>query len=101
MTRIDISHIYSLYNEDDGVVIYECREDADEQRLRLKEFVPVEGPFEHPRMEKQIIIAADEALNLLRRLQREHTQISDETITCVIKQLEEAFDSLTGPMAIQ
>jgi hypothetical protein len=68
MAKFDYDYIYSLYNDDDDVLLYECLEHAQKAKSRLEEFVLVYGPFQHLRLEKPVIIAAQQAVGLLDRL---------------------------------
>ncbi len=63
----------SLYNEDDGVVLFDSIEDAEEAKARWEQTVPVEGPFEHDHIERLLIPAAQNAAALLLRLRSELT----------------------------
>ncbi len=93
MTRFDLDCFYTLYDNDDGVTIYDSLKDARETKKRWQELVPVEGPFQHGRLEKPLILAARRSIRLLLRLRDEsRSKRTRARISSVIAQVEAALN---------
>ncbi len=98
MPKFDLEHFYTLYNQDNGVVIYDSREAAEAIKARWLEVVPVDGPFEHSRSEKSLILAARRAVGILRDVCHEDQQIAGKhNLDSVARQLEDALAVIVNP----
>lgn len=95
MAKFDYDSIYTLYNEDDDVLVCDCLEHAEKVKSRLEKVVTVKGPFEHDRLEKPIIIAAQYAVVLLDRLFDKESELDPwKTAQEVRQALQEALDAV-------
>lgn len=101
MIDIDFETVYSLYNEDEDIVwLYDKREWAEKTKARVGQFVPIRGPFEHERVEKQLILAAQRTLEVLGAIQQEHPAIAQNGgFEALMQQIHEALEKFThlGP----
>lgn len=98
MSDFDLEHIYSLYNPDDGVVLYECINEAERAKRRLEKLVPVNGPFQHSRAERGLIVAALRALKIIAEISKENPSIAEEgQLGELASELQSALNILINP----
>ncbi|MFH1108661.1 MAG: hypothetical protein V1790_05625 [Planctomycetota bacterium] len=69
MKRQAYESVFTLYDSDNQVTICETRREAEATKRRFSRLVTVEGPFEHPRHELPLVVAAAHALKVLREMQ--------------------------------
>lgn len=92
MLNFDLENFYTLYNEDDGVVIYDSLEAAEATKARWLEVVPVDGPFEHLRIEKPLMLAAHQTVEILLDICHEDQRIAEKhNLKSVARQLVDAL----------
>jgi hypothetical protein len=98
MFKFDLDNFYTLYNEDNGVVIYDSQEAAEATKAKWLKVVPVDGPFKHGRIEKPLILAAHQAVEILRAVCHENQRIAKKhNLDCVAQQLEHALYIALNP----
>lgn len=98
MLNFDIDHIYSLYNADDGVVLFDCIDEAESVKRRWEEVVPVAGPFQHVRLEKALIPAMQRALTTITEIAKENPALAKQRqLGALALELQSALGSLTNP----
>jgi hypothetical protein len=90
MSMSDVEHVYSLYNRDDDVILFDRLSDARNAKSRLEQVVDVEGPFSHPRHELPLLRAAAKAARDLRTLDRENPSRTADELGRIASDLEEA-----------
>lgn len=99
MSDYDLDYIYSLYNTDNGVELYDTLEAAEKVKRRWLEVVPVDGPFQHTRAEANLIIASRQAANALINLCEGNVAlVESQKILLVAAELQNALDELFRPL---
>lgn len=97
MNKMDPDSFYSIFSEDDGVVLYDCREGAEEAKLRWERTTWVAGPFEHDRIEMGLVLGAQAAVAMLTRV---GTRIQDSELAsgvdAAVQQLKDALASYSA-----
>lgn len=92
MSNFDPDYFYSLYNTDNGVVIYESSDEAERVKCGWLETVPVDGPFQHNRLEAILMTATRRAIENLTDLCKRDALIESQKVHSVAIDLQYAFD---------
>lgn len=99
MTDYNPDYIYSLYNPDNGIELYDTLEEAEQVKHRWLEAVPVDGPFQHTRVETNLIMASRRAVNALVDLcEGDVAFVESQKIHLVAAELQQALDELFRPL---
>ena len=99
MSDFNPDYIYSLYNIDNGVELYDSLEEAEKVKRRWLEVVPVDGPFQHVRAETKLIMASQRALSALIGLCEMNAALAEsQKINLVATELQHALDEFFSPL---
>ena len=98
MSNFDAEYIYSLYNPDNGVELYDSLEEAESARCQWLKVVPVEGPFKHSRPEKDLILAIKRTLStLIDACENDVVLAKEQRLNSVVTELQRTLDRMSIP----
>lgn len=98
MDSFDAEYFYSLYNPDNGVELYDSLAEAEKVKNRWSEVVSVDGPFQHSRLERNLILQAQRAMKALMNVCEKDRVLAEKLqLNSIVTELERALDELITP----
>lgn len=98
MDNFDAEYFYSLYNPENGVELYDSLVEAEKVKKRWSEVIPVDGPFQHSRPERDLILQAQRAMRALMTVCEKDRILAEKLqLNPIVTELRRTLDALITP----